>query len=330
MRPVPRSTPRRHGRRARRLQGGFCATRSRVAADVAAARRQMPAAAELQRGGRSSAAEAEGIDHRRVLGDDDGGRRQSSAPAISRGRGRRSGHPTGRDLGALQHLGAPARHAPAIPVAKVEDEGHAARLSRARTGPDEAPAPLGRRRRPYAPSLVSTHAIGLEELPSAGHGPGGDHFAPVLRQSPARRQEGQLRKWASSSRDRRTAAQAQRWSSAYQSRSAACRRPAISGRRARRSLTARYPEAIFVAIETTGDGEDERAEPHPDGSVQGAEARRRGIPQQPPRRGPGLSETAIAAKASRHGRALHHPPHVVAGTAANQVLELAGIGEWTA
>jgi len=44
----------------------------------------------------------------------------------------------------------------------------------------------------------------------------------------------------------------------------------------------------------------------------------------------GLSPAAIEARARRHGRALHHPPHVVAGTAANHVLELAGIAQWTA
>ena len=36
----------------------------------------------------------------------------------------------------------------------------------------------------------------------------------------------------------------------------------------------------------------------------------------------GLSESALMAKARRKATALHHPPHVVAGTAANQVLEL--------
>jgi hypothetical protein len=36
----------------------------------------------------------------------------------------------------------------------------------------------------------------------------------------------------------------------------------------------------------------------------------------------GQSEAALSAKARREARALHYPPHVVAGTAANQVLEL--------
>jgi hypothetical protein len=43
----------------------------------------------------------------------------------------------------------------------------------------------------------------------------------------------------------------------------------------------------------------------------------------------GLTEAALEAKLKRHGRALHHPPHLVAGTAANQVLELAGVSQWT-
>jgi hypothetical protein len=44
----------------------------------------------------------------------------------------------------------------------------------------------------------------------------------------------------------------------------------------------------------------------------------------------GLAVEVIEKKFRRKAKALHHPPHVVAGTAANQVLELAGIGEWTA
>ncbi|HEV3026284.1 MAG TPA: 2-hydroxyglutaryl-CoA dehydratase, partial [Planctomycetota bacterium] len=44
----------------------------------------------------------------------------------------------------------------------------------------------------------------------------------------------------------------------------------------------------------------------------------------------GLQEAALSKKLKRRAKALHHPPHVVAGTAANQVLELAGIGEWKA
>ena len=50
-------------------------------------------------------AEAEGQHHRRVLGDDDRGRRQLPAPALPRGRGRRDRHPARRRVAPLQHLG---------------------------------------------------------------------------------------------------------------------------------------------------------------------------------------------------------------------------------
>ena len=47
-------------------------------------------------------------------------------------------------------------------------------------------------------------------------------------------------------------------------------------------------------------------------------------------KGRGSQPAALESKARRKAKALHHPPHVVAGTAANQVLELAGIREWSA
>jgi predicted nucleotide-binding protein (sugar kinase/HSP70/actin superfamily) len=85
-------------------------------------------------------------------------------------------------------------------------------------------------------------------------------------------------------------------------------------------ITARYPEALFTAIETTGDGEV---------NVQSRiqmdlfKARRK-------------AEAEYAKALERAGcperfpaRALHYPRHVVAGTAANQVLERAGIREWS-
>jgi predicted nucleotide-binding protein (sugar kinase/HSP70/actin superfamily) len=93
-------------------------------------------------------------------------------------------------------------------------------------------------------------------------------------------------------------------------------------------ITARYPEAIFTAIETTGDGEV---------NVQSRiqmdlfKARRRAEEEfRTAVVRSGLTASALESKMPRGARALHHPPHVVAGTAANQVLELAGIGEWTA
>ena len=60
--------------------------------------------------GEPPAAQAEGLDHRRVLGDDDGGRRQLPAAALPRERRRGSRHPAGHRLAALQHLGAHVRH----------------------------------------------------------------------------------------------------------------------------------------------------------------------------------------------------------------------------
>jgi hypothetical protein len=85
-------------------------------------------------------------------------------------------------------------------------------------------------------------------------------------------------------------------------------------------ITSRYPEALFTAIETTGDGEV---------NVQSRiqmdlfKARKK-------------AEAEFAAALARAGRpakvparALHYPRHVVAGTAANQVLESAGLRAWT-
>ncbi len=93
-------------------------------------------------------------------------------------------------------------------------------------------------------------------------------------------------------------------------------------------ITARYPEAIFTAIETTGDGEvnvQSRIQMDLFKARAKAEAEYKAALGRS-----GLEEAALTKKFSKRSKALHHPPHVVAGTAANQVLELAGIGEWTA
>jgi predicted nucleotide-binding protein (sugar kinase/HSP70/actin superfamily) len=85
-------------------------------------------------------------------------------------------------------------------------------------------------------------------------------------------------------------------------------------------ITARYPEAIFTAIETTGDGEvnvQSRIQMDLFKARLRAEDEYQTVVAQS-----GLSETALSAKARRNAKALHYPPHVVAGTAANQVLEL--------
>jgi predicted nucleotide-binding protein (sugar kinase/HSP70/actin superfamily) len=93
-------------------------------------------------------------------------------------------------------------------------------------------------------------------------------------------------------------------------------------------ITARYPEAIFTAIETTGDGEvnvQSRIQMDLFKARKRAEAEYRTAIERS-----GLEESILEQKFRRKAKALHNPPHVVAGTAANQVLELAGIGEWTA
>jgi len=92
-------------------------------------------------------------------------------------------------------------------------------------------------------------------------------------------------------------------------------------------ITARYPEAIFTAIETTGDGEvnvQSRIQMDLFKARKRAEAEYRTAIERS-----GLEASTLERKFRRKAKALHHPPHVVAGTAANQVLELAGIGEWT-
>jgi hypothetical protein len=85
-------------------------------------------------------------------------------------------------------------------------------------------------------------------------------------------------------------------------------------------ITARYPDAIFTAIETTGDGEV---------NVQSRiqmdlfKARKRAEEEfRDALRLVGLGDGGTPAPSPRLSRALHYPPHVVAGTAANQVLEI--------
>jgi hypothetical protein len=89
-------------------------------------------------------------------------------------------------------------------------------------------------------------------------------------------------------------------------------------------ITARHPEAIFTPIETTGDGAV---------NVQSRlqmdlfKARRRAqeeYRQAVERSGLAESELSALFRKRKFGRALAYPPHVVAGTAANQVLALSG------
>jgi predicted nucleotide-binding protein (sugar kinase/HSP70/actin superfamily) len=93
-------------------------------------------------------------------------------------------------------------------------------------------------------------------------------------------------------------------------------------------ITARYPESIFSAIETTGDGEvnvQSRIQMDLFKARKKAEAEyRRAVEIS------GLTEEEIRKRAAKKGftGSLKYPKHVVAGTGANTVLELAKIGEW--
>jgi predicted nucleotide-binding protein (sugar kinase/HSP70/actin superfamily) len=88
-------------------------------------------------------------------------------------------------------------------------------------------------------------------------------------------------------------------------------------------ITARYPGALFTAIETTGDGEvnvQSRIQMDLFKAKRKAEAEYREALGRV-----GLSEDDVRRRLARRRsrRTLHYPRHVVAGTAANQVLELA-------
>jgi predicted nucleotide-binding protein (sugar kinase/HSP70/actin superfamily) len=85
-------------------------------------------------------------------------------------------------------------------------------------------------------------------------------------------------------------------------------------------VTAKHPEALFCAIETTGDGEvnvQSRVQMDLFKARQRAEKEYREAIEKS-----GLSEAELRQKDSKRP-ALHYPKHEVAGTAANTVLELA-------
>jgi predicted nucleotide-binding protein (sugar kinase/HSP70/actin superfamily) len=87
-------------------------------------------------------------------------------------------------------------------------------------------------------------------------------------------------------------------------------------------ITARYPEAIFTAIETTGDGEvnvQSRIQMDLFKARKRAEEELRDAVAKS-----GMDLARLRARLGRRGRAMHYPHHVVAGTAANQVMEVAG------
>jgi predicted nucleotide-binding protein (sugar kinase/HSP70/actin superfamily) len=91
-------------------------------------------------------------------------------------------------------------------------------------------------------------------------------------------------------------------------------------------ITARYPEAIFSAIETTGDGAvnvQSRIQMDLFKARRRAEEEYRAAVERS-----GLSASELEKRARRR-RATHYPRHVVAGTGANHVLELAGISDLT-
>lgn len=84
-------------------------------------------------------------------------------------------------------------------------------------------------------------------------------------------------------------------------------------------VTAKHPEALFTAIETTGDGEvnvQSRVQMDLFKARQRAEKEFRETLEKS-----GLSEEDLRRRSGRR-KALHYPAHVVAGTAANEILEL--------
>ena len=91
--------------------------------------------------GRQDAAEAEGQHHRRVLGDDDRGRRQLPAPALPRERGRRERHPARRPRGSSTTSGRCARHEGARePARRRHGEVRPRRAAASSASPRSSPA----------------------------------------------------------------------------------------------------------------------------------------------------------------------------------------------
>jgi predicted nucleotide-binding protein (sugar kinase/HSP70/actin superfamily) len=90
-------------------------------------------------------------------------------------------------------------------------------------------------------------------------------------------------------------------------------------------ISARYPDALFTAIETTGDGAinvQSRIQMDLFKARQKAEAEYREAAEKT-----GMNSDEITVRGKR-GKALYYPPYVVAGTGANQILESAGIKKW--
>jgi predicted nucleotide-binding protein (sugar kinase/HSP70/actin superfamily) len=87
-------------------------------------------------------------------------------------------------------------------------------------------------------------------------------------------------------------------------------------------ITAKYPEALFLAIETTGDG---AANVHSRLQMDLFKARRLAVQEYEnllKSIGVTREEAQERFAKSRFKRALHYPPHRIAGTASNQLAEL--------
>jgi predicted nucleotide-binding protein (sugar kinase/HSP70/actin superfamily) len=90
-------------------------------------------------------------------------------------------------------------------------------------------------------------------------------------------------------------------------------------------ITAKYPEALFTAIETTGDG---AANVQSRVQMDLFKARRAAVQEFDEllaKAGLTREEAEKRLARSRYGRTLHYPPHRLAGTAANQLAEVMGL-----
>ena len=202
---------------------------------------------------------------------------------------------------------------------RVDDAGTVGTRGQRRS--DEGRAALGRRES-RARRVRGVHPRNRPRgLPPPGHGSGRDHLAPVLRQPFARRRRPHGSRKADP--DGRAS------EGAHGDQHQAVRLHAVIGRFRRRpvadhrALSGRHLHAPSrppaTARSTCRAGSRwicSRRASAPKPSIS-----RRSIAR-------GIAAGDLASRLGRKRRALHHPPHVVAGTAANQVLELAGIGEW--
>ena len=153
---------------------------------------------------------------------------------------------------------------------------------------------------------VYTQAIGLERY----HLPDMDQVATISHQYYDNHFVVARGTWKSASSSRRSSNGRRTWSSASS--------PWVHAlvRRFRRRAIAHYralPGGDFHGHRDHRGRGSERAKPDPDGSLQGTQAGRSGVPPAVARTG--MTAAALESSLQRKGRALHHPPHVVAGTA---------------